>query len=145
MMRLRADVTQAKQRAPADLPLDRDEIVFVVRIRVPWRRRGHSGLRQEWRIIDIRIRMMDGRVQRRKRQRKRIDVNRSIGGVDKWRREERLARAGIAQPIGRLRLVDSDRVALNYRIKDSITCADAGLLIGRVGDAKPWRKTVALR
>src|SRR5580692_10853803 len=69
--------------------------------------------------------MRNGGVERRKSQRKWIDAGFSARR-GKWCREERCARARVAQSIRRLRLVKRNRISLNHRIKNPIPRPNAG-------------------
>src|SRR5437868_7990837 len=115
MMRLRSGITDAEHRVGHELTLDRQEIIFVVWIRVAAEWRGHPSLRKERRKIDARMRIACRRIQRRERQRKWLDVLFAVGGADERGREERRRGTGVAQAIRRLRFVDRDRVAFNHR------------------------------
>ena len=52
-----------------------------------------------------------------------------VGGGEEWIRECRWSRACVAQPVGWLRLIDRDRVPLNYRIEHTVSAANARLAI----------------
>src|ERR1700686_1271008 len=97
-------------------------------------------------------------IERRKRQRERIDVDLTARCIDEGRGEKRLTGAGVTQTVGGLRLINGNRIALNYGIKNPVAGADAGLawaaedfakqsirLPRRVRQAQPRSKLVFLR
>src|SRR5579864_1632485 len=110
MMGLGTHITQTQHGVRGQLTLDGKKVVLVVGIGVPRRRRGHAGLREERREIDVRIRMAYGSVQRWERKRERIDVGCAIRRADERRREQWPSRAGVTGAVRRLRFVDSNRV-----------------------------------
>src|ERR1700676_2338841 len=104
--------------------LERKKVVLCVRIGVRRRRRRHSGNRRELREINVRIRMRYGSIERRKHQRKWVDAGLATGRSE-GRGEQWSNRAGVAQSVGRLRLIECDRVPLYHRIEYSIARPDA--------------------
>src|SRR5689334_13006988 len=158
MMGLRAYITQAQQSARSELPLYRKKVVFVVGILVARIRRRHAGLRQERRKIDVWIWITHRRIQGRELQRERLHMNVTVRRANERRGEQRRRRAGVAQSVRRLRLVNGDGVALNHGIKHSKSCAYARLSrpasdlaqpsVGfrrRVRQSDTRRKRIALR
>ena len=78
MMRLGPDVAHTQQRIHPQLPLDREEVVLVIGIRVAAERSRHPSLRKEGREIDTLGRIRRRGVQRRERQGKWLRVNFAI-------------------------------------------------------------------
>src|SRR5690242_8345207 len=97
MMRLRADIAKTQNGVCSQLPLDGKEVILVVRICVRTLWRSHPGLRQEGREVDIRVGMLDRRVQRRKSEWKRIDVCFTARRANERCGEKRRRRAGVTQ------------------------------------------------
>src|ERR1700687_1659840 len=124
MMGLGADIAETQHCVRAELPLDRKKIIFCVWIRISRRRRRHSSLREEWREIDARIGMVRGSIQWWKRHWKRVHVTCASCRINEGRSEQ-YTLSSIARAIGRLRLIDGNRVALNHGIKNPISGADA--------------------
>ena len=106
VMRLVADIARAEHQVLAKLPLSRKKVVLGVRIGVPWNRSRHAIEGDEWRKALSSVRILDGCIQRGKVQREWIAGERAVGRRHVWLREQRRARAGIAQAVRRLRLVD---------------------------------------
>src|SRR6516225_10501381 len=126
-MCLGTDITQAQHRIVAQLTFDGKEVVLVVRVGIVRIRGGHSGLGKKRREIDIWVGMAHRGIERRKIQRKGLNMSCAVSCRDKWPRKQRRSGTRIAQSVRRLRFVYGDRVALNHRIEYAISCTDARL------------------
>src|SRR5215471_10717450 len=118
MVRLGANVAQAKDCIWCNLAFNGKKVVFVVRIRVRWRRRSHSCLRYKRTEVNARVRFANGRIERRKRERKRIHMDASVFGINEWSRRQDFTCTRIRQASRRLGFVNTDRVSLNDGIEE---------------------------
>src|ERR1051325_8307937 len=114
MVRLRANVAEAENCVWCEFPFNREKIVFVVGIRIRYSGRGHSGLRQKGTEVDARVRVMNGRIERRKRERKRIHMNASVDRINERSCGKDFTRTRIRQTRRRLGFINTDRVSLNH-------------------------------
>src|SRR5580658_2052597 len=157
-MGLRTHIADAEQRVLGDLALDREEIIFVIRISVKRFRRCLAVLRKERPELLAGIGVTGCLVQRRKRERIRIAEERAVPSRHVRLGAERRRRTGVAQAIRRLWLVDRHDVALDHGLEDAVARADAGLAgtaddfiekarraVGRPREADARRKAVLRR
>src|SRR5262249_32306538 len=105
VMRLRADIGEAKKRVFAELPLDREEIILVIRIGIARIGARGAGNRFKQGKIVTAVRSVDAGVQTGKAQRERITRERSVRGRAERLVEERRSGARIAEAVRRLRQI----------------------------------------
>src|SRR5580704_8655329 len=126
MMTFGANIAHIQNGLSRQLAFDGKEIVLRIRIGIRRNGCGHAGLRVVNAVEnDACIRMAGPGVERGKRKRIRGYSRGAVGQVV-GRCKQRIVDR-IAQPVGRLRLVNANRIALNYRVKYPVACPDAGL------------------